>query len=231
MTIKDVERKFISIGEASVFTGLAQETLRRWFRDGKVQGFITSGGQRRFSIESLEEICKSNKNSEIRDKKEKELKRNYIYARVSTKKQSDDLERQVKYIQEKLQQEGKEIDSYIVIRDIGSGINFNKKGLNLLLDSAMSRTIREVVVANRDRLSRFGFDLIKAVIKKGGGKLKVINDSEIKSSEQELAEDLLSIVHIFSCKQNGKRSYSNRKCKDKDVEISVQSNKESKKFI
>ena len=227
MTIKDVERKFISIGEAAVFTGLSQETLRRYFKQGKVMGFTSAGGQRRFDVESLTELCSVNLQSiqnsqmgaeQIKQSAKKE-KRKIIYARVSSKKQADDLERQIQFIKQKIIEQGKSIDDFELISDIGSGINFNKKGTQLLLEYALSKTIEEVVIANRDRLSRFGFDLFKAIIKKSGGKLTVLNDIETKSSEQELAEDLLSIVHIFSCKQMGKRSYKNRKCSNKDAEI------------
>lgn len=227
MTIKDVERKFISIGEASVFTGLSQETLRRYFKQGKVNGFTSAGGQRRFEVENLKELCSKNLQSiqrnemgvEQAEQRAKREKRNIIYARVSSKKQADDLERQIQFIKEEITKQGKRVDDFELISDIGSGINFNKKGTNILLDYALSGTIGEVIIANRDRLSRFGFDLFKAIIIKSGGKLTVINDVQSKSSEQELAEDLLSIVHIFSCKQMGKRSYKNRKCSNQDSKV------------
>lgn len=234
MTIKDAERKYISIGEAAVFTGLSQETLRRYFAKGKIDGFTSVGGQRRFNKEALKSLCASNlqtdthdeeqsegiKREDIKEYGKKRVKRhNVIYARVSSKKQSDDLERQIQFIKSEINNRGKKSDDFELIADIGSGINFNKKGTNILLDYAMSGTIGNVIIANRDRLSRFGFDLFKAIIIKGGGQLTVLNDTETKSSEQELAEDLLAIVHIFSCKQMGKRGYKNRKCNDKNNEI------------
>ena len=91
--------------------------------------------------------------------------------------------------------------------DIASGINFNRKGLQTILDSCIQGTIGEVVIAHRDRLSRFGFDLIKIIIEKAGGKITILDDENNKSTEQELAEDLLSIIHIYSCRQMGRRSY------------------------
>lgn len=227
MTIKDVERKYLSIGEAAVFTGLSQETLRRYYKRGKVNGFVTAGGQRRFETKSLESLCASNMQANTIDENRneenegrcKKTKINFIYGRVSSKKQIDDLERQLQFIKTESTNRGFKIDEFEIISDIGSGINFNKKGTNILLDHAMSGTIGNVIIANKDRLSRFGFDLFKAIIIKGGGKLTILNDVETKSSEQELAEDLLAIVHIFSCKQMGKRSYKNRKCINKDSEI------------
>jgi len=125
---------------------------------------------------------------------------------VSSKKQVDDLARQIDY----LKSARTEYSSYIPIIDIGSGINFKRQGLSTILDACMQRTIGEVVVAHRDRLSRFGFELIKLIINKAGGTLTVIDDERNKSSEQELSEDLLSIVHIYSCKQMGRRKYRKR---------------------
>ena len=101
----------------------------------------------------------------------------------------------------------------ISISDIASGINFKRKGLQTILDSCIQGVIGEVIVAHRDRLSRFGFDLIKLIIEKAGGTITVIDDTQHKSTEQELAEDLLSIIHIYSCKQMGKRSYKTKQCK------------------
>ena len=107
--------------------------------------------------------------------------------------------------------EGQIFDSYKLISDIGSGINFKRQGLITILDSCLQNNIGEVVIAHKDRLSRFGFDLIKLIIEKAGGKITIINDEQNKSTEQELAEDLLSIIHIYSCRQMGKRKYTNTK--------------------
>jgi predicted site-specific integrase-resolvase len=122
----------------------------------------------------------------------------------------DDLSRQIGY----LRHYTPEYDSFTTLEDIGSGINFKRKGIQALLDRCLSGRIGTVVVAHRDRLSRFGFDLIKSIIEKAGGKIIVIDDTQGKSSEQELAEDLMSIVHIYSCRQMGKRSYSFTRNKD-----------------
>jgi predicted site-specific integrase-resolvase len=94
---------------------------------------------------------------------------------------------------------------------VASGINFKRKGLQTILDSCLSGTIGEIIVAHKDRLCRFGFDLVKLIVTKSGGTITVINDKENKSTEQELSEDLLSIIHIYSCRQMGKRSYQTRK--------------------
>jgi predicted site-specific integrase-resolvase len=118
----------------------------------------------------------------------------------------DDLSRQFEYIKNKRL----EYASYIPLSDVASGINFNRKGLSTLLDASLQGTLGEVIIAHRDRLCRFGFDLIKLIIEKNGGKIIVLDDEQNKSTEQELSEDLLSIIHIYSCRQMGKRSYKNK---------------------
>ena len=121
----------------------------------------------------------------------------------------DDLARQTEY----LQQRRPEYASYISITDVASGINFKRKGLQTILDACLQGTIGELVVAHRDRICRFGFELIESLVQKAGGKITVLDNDGNKNTEQELAEDLLSIVHVYSCRQMGKRSYTNRAIK------------------
>jgi len=194
------KRKFVSLREAIQITGIGEQTLRKFVDQNRIDSYKTPSGHRKFDKDYLEKMCNSLSN----DKKVQENKRqNYIYARVSSKKQFDDLNRQIEFIKNKRP----EYSSYNLITDIASGINFKRKGLLSILDSAIQNTLGEVVVAHRDRLSRFGFDLIDIVVTKGGGKITVIDDERNKSTEQELSEDLLSIIHIYSCRQMGRRKY------------------------
>jgi predicted site-specific integrase-resolvase len=194
------KRKFVSLREAIQITGIGEQTLRKFVDQNRIDSYKTPSGHRKFDKDYLEKMCNSLSN----DKKVQENKRqNYIYARVSSKKQFDDLNRQIEFIKNKRS----EYSSYNLITDIASGINFKRKGLLSILDSAIQNTLGEVVVAHRDRLSRFGFDLIDIVVTKGGGKITVIDDERNKSTEQELSEDLLSIIHIYSCRQMGRRKY------------------------
>ena len=198
--------EYIPILEASKITGLSIQTIRKLGDKKEIKCFKTPSGHRRFNKQDLEKFCDSNT---INEEKSENTQVNYIYTRVSSKKQLDDLSRQIKYIQ----QQKPEYSSYISISDIASGINFKRKGLQTILDSCLQGVIGEVIVAHRDRLSRFGFDLIKFIIEKAGGTITVIDDTQHKSTEQELAEDLLSIIHIYSCRQMGKRSYKTKQCK------------------
>jgi len=206
MNGNEIKKEYISINEAVKITGLSFQTIRKIGDKKQIQCFKTPSGHRRFNKQDLEKFCDSN----IIDEKDSKItKVNYIYTRVSSKKQLDDLSRQTEYIQ----QSKPEYSSYTTISDIASGINFKRKGLQTILDSCIQGAIGEVVIAHRDRLSRFGFDLIKIIIEKAGGKITILDDEQNKSSEQELAEDLLSIIHIYSCRQMGKRSYKIKQSK------------------
>ena len=199
----DIKKEYISIDEASKITGLSIQTIRKLGDKKQIKCFKTPSGHRRFNKQDLEKFCDPDS---FNEKDSENTKINYIYTRVSSKKQLDDLSRQVEYIQKRKP----EYSSYTTISDIASGINFKRKGLQTILDSCIQGVIGEVVIAHRDRLSRFGFDLVKIIIEKAGGTITILDDEKNKSSEQELAEDLLSIIHIM---QMGKRSYKIKQSK------------------
>jgi len=206
MNDKKEIKNFVSIREASRLTGLGNQTIRKMADDGTLRCYKTPAGQRRIDIQSIQELCSTVSNVS------KELtfsKKNFIYARVSTKKQVDDLSRQLDFLQQP------QFTGYTVVTDIASGINFKRKGLETILESCLQRNIGEIVVAHKDRLCRFGYELIEQLVIKAGGKITVLGDNgNNKSDEQELTDDLLAIIHVFSCRQMGKRSYANRKPKD-----------------
>ncbi len=198
---REKTKEYISIKEAASISGLHQHTLRKYADTNQIKCYKTPGGQRKFDKQSLEDYCD---NLHVIAKKPNNSKINYIYTRVSSKKQMDDLTRQLEFIHAV----NPKYDSYISITDVASGINFKRKGLQTILDSCLQKTIGEVIIAHRDRLCRFGFELFESIITKCGGHLTVIDDQQNKSTEQELAEDLLSIIHIYSCRQMGKRRYT-----------------------
>ena len=186
---------YISIGKATVLSGLCAQTLRKLADKNKIGSYRTFAGQRKFNKNDIIHMCYNS--SSIYEKKDN-TKINYIYTRVSSKKQSDDIEKQIEIIKS----QNPEYTSYKVISDISSCVNLKRQGLNIIIESCIQNNIGEVVIAHKDRLSRFGFDIIKIIIEKAGGKIIIINDEKNKSSAQELAEDLLSILHFYSCEQN-----------------------------
>ena len=209
MDIQDEEKRFVNVKEASRLTGLDPQTVRKMADNSSITCYKTPSGQRRISLQSIQELC----NNLVSDKKEQEVQRqNFIYGRVSSKKQMDDLSRQLEFLKRP------EYADYAIVSDIASGINFKRKGLSTILDSCLQGNIGEVVIAHKDRLCRFGFELIEQIINKSGGKITILDNQDNKTSEQELTDDLLAIIHVFSCKQMGKRSYRSRKGKDLENE-------------
>ena len=169
---------------------VSKETLRLWAEQGKLKITKTEGGHRRYIYNEKTE--------------NKEVNLNFIYARVSSKKQEDDLKRQVKFLQELY-------PKYKVITDIGSGINFNRRGFNNIIKAVITGTVKEIVVAHKDRLCRFGYELVENLCKHFSTTITVINDNDDKSTSEELAEDLLSIITVFTARFYRKRKYNKNK--------------------
>ena len=146
-------------------------------------------------------------NDAIKHASSSDQKQKICYCRVSSHHQKDDLKRQITFMQS-------QFPTYTIIQDIGSGINWKRSGLTSILELAMQGKLQEVVVAHRDRLCRFAFELIQWLLEINGVQLVVLNQ-EIQSTEQELAEDLLSIIHVFACRKMGKRRYQKKEKKEK----------------
>lgn len=179
-------------------------TLRKWADQGKVRFIRTPSGQRLYHLPSLQLLysCPSASSPP---------KQKICYCRVSSKKQLDDLKRQQDFFKQ-------QFPNHILVTDIGSGINWNRKGLKTLLEQSLSGNISEIVVAHRDRLCRFAFDLLSFIFQQGGTQLIVLDQENNQSSTQELTDDILSIIHVYSCKAMGKRRYkSNTDQKNKDL--------------
>lgn len=165
------------------------QTLRRWADAGKINFQWSPGGIRLYELPTATDADGHSFQ-----------KKKVVYARVSSAKQKDDLQRQADYLLSRF-------PDYHLVTDIGSGINWRRKGLLALLDEADAGALQEVVVASRDRLCRFAFELIQHIFTQRGVKLVVL-DAADQSAEQELSDDLLSIVQVFCCRRNGKRRYS-----------------------
>ena len=195
-------------GEAAKRLGIVEATVRAWADDGKLSFIRTAGGQRRYDIDSFlltnhDNRANQNYLDNFRGKcKSQEAKKTQgaIYCRVSSHKQKDDLQRQIQSLQEIY-------PKHKVFKDICSGLNYKRSGLSRLLVDVQEGTIKEVVVAHKDRLARFGTELIEWILMRAGATL-IIQDHKTLSPDQELTEDLLAIVHVFSCRLNGKRRYS-----------------------
>ena len=149
------------------------------------------------------------------------------YCRVSSNKQKDDLERQVENMKLQLTAQGKPFE---IISDIGSGINYKKKGLKELLKLITQNKVDKVVVLYKDRLLRFGFELVEYMASLYNCEIEIIDNTE-KSEQQELVEDLVQIITVFSCKLQGKRANKARKLVKELIEGGEDSDKINKSNV
>lgn len=193
--------KYYSIHEFSKILGVTPQTLRNWDAKGNLKPDHTrDNGYRYYSQKQLNEFLGIQNDGRVV----------VGYCRVSSNKQKDDLARQVQNMDEYLHSLGVE---YSIIQDVGSGINYTKKGLRQLLKMINRKEVSRVVVFYKDRLLRFGFELIEYVANLNGCEIDVLDSTE-KSEQEELVEDLVQIITVFSCKLQGKRANKTRKMVD-----------------
>lgn len=157
----------LNMQKACKLYGVRAETLRRWADTGHVYSWRSPNNTRMFRSTDLEKFFNRDRNED------KNIGKKIVYARVSSHKQRDDLQRQIDLLR-------RLYPDHIVIQDIGSGINFKRKGLRSILDSCMSREVGEIVVAHKDRLCRFGFELIEHIVNNQGGKIIVLDEENDK---------------------------------------------------
>ena len=182
-----------SIGKVAQKLGVTTTTLRNWDKAGiLIPDKVTDGGTRYYSDETINKFLHKSMSKD---------KRVIGYCRVSSNKQKDDLERQIYNVKTYLLSKGYNFE---IITDIGSGINYNKKGLHKLLDAILNGEVSKVVILYKDRLVRFGYELIEYLCDKYDTKIEIIDMTE-KTEEEELVEDLIQIVTVFSCRLQGKR--------------------------
>ncbi len=195
----------VSISEAARVLGVSKETLRRWEAAGKFKAERTPGGHRRYDVDQLRGIA--------RNRPPDPSKRVTLgYARVSSRDQKEDLKRQVEVLSEFCARQGWVHD---VIEDLGSGMNYNKKGLRLLIERICSGEVGRLVVTHKDRLLRFGSELVFAVCEQFGTEVVIINRSKDRNYEEDyeedLAQDVLEIITVFSARLYKSRSHKNKK--------------------
>lgn len=185
----------MSIGKFAKELGVTPEHVRTMHRTGEViPARISEKGTRYYSEEQLREL----KNTQFSQREEKVV----AYCRVSTKSQKEDLEKQVENVKSYMYAKGY---SFEVITDIGSGINYKNKGLQELISLIDSNQVTKVVILHKDRLVRFGFELIQLLCELHDVEIEIIDNSE-KNKDEELTDDLIQIITLFANKLYGSRS-------------------------
>jgi putative resolvase len=185
--------------------GVSVDTLRRGEAAGKIKVERTPGGHRRYDVDQLRGIA--------RNRPPDPSKRLTIgYARVSSHDQKEDLKRQAAVLSEFCTRQGW---VHEVIEDLGSGMNYSKRGLRLLIKRICSGEVGRLVVTHKDRLLRFGSELVFALCEQFGTEVVIINRSEDSSYEEDLEQDVLEIITVFSARLYGSRSHKNKKLVEK----------------
>ena len=186
---------YVNTRKAVALLGVHPNTLRKWANDGRIEHIRSPGGRRLYDVDAF-----------LRESVGVEV---VLYARVSSYAQKDALRGQVALLQSRYP--GAEI-----IKDIGGGLNWKRKGLVALLGRLHGGEKLRIVVAHKDRLARFGFELVDWLAKQNGGEIVVLDASKC-SPEQELTEDILSILDTFSCRLYGLRKYRDKIKEDKNL--------------
>lgn len=184
--------ELLSIGKFAKTVGVTTTTLRRMHQSGElIPAHISNGGTRYYSTEQLKLFQSSNNERIV-----------IGYCRVSTPSQKDDLETQVQNVKSYMYAKGYKFD---IIKDIGSGINYKKKGLKELINRIENNEVSKVVILYKDRLIRFGFELIEYLCEINNVEIEVIDNSEC-SKEKELTDDLIQIITVFANRLYGQHS-------------------------
>ena len=193
----------VNISEAARILGVTTTTLRNWDKKGLLKpDELTKGKARRYRIESLRNI---NRNIIFT----KDDLKTIAYARVSSHDQKEDLTRQVQLLELYCAKHGYK---YEVIQDIGSGMNYYKKGLTKLIDLILDNQVQRLILTHKDRLLRFGTELVFSICEAKNVEIIIINQgNETPSFEEELAKDVLEIITVFSARLYGSRSKKNKK--------------------
>ena len=208
--------RLVGIGEAAQALGVSITTLRRWEAAGKLSAEHTAGGHRRYDLAKLR--------PEMFRAEDEANRRTVAYARVSSHEQKDDLERQKQVLERYCARQGW---TFEVIADLGSGLNYHKKGLKRLLDAVIDGEIGRLVITHKDRLLRFGAELVFSICEAKGVEVVILNQGSRSDAspaqqgedadttfEEDLAKDVLEIITVFSARLYGSRSRKNQKLLD-----------------
>lgn len=191
--------------------GVSVKTLQRWDRDGILKANRTPTDRRYYTYDQYLQFKGINT---VEDNREI-----VIYARVSTRNQKDDLKNQVEFLKTFCNSKGMIVSQ--CIEDFGSGLNYNRKKWNQLLNEVMENKIKTIVISNKDRFIRFGYDWFEKFCEKFHTSIIVVNN-ETLSPNEELVQDIISILHVFSCRLYGLSKYKKQIKEDEEIAKELQ---------
>jgi predicted site-specific integrase-resolvase len=191
--------------EFAEMIGVSVKTLQRWDTSGKLKSNRSPTDRRYYTHKQYVDYT-----GESQTKHGKTI----IYTRVSTTNQKDDLNNQIEFLKQYANAKGMIVDE--IFEDIGSGLNYNRKKWNKLIDDCMQGEIKTILVAHKDRFIRFGYEWFEKFLKLNGVEIIVVNNEKL-SPQEELVNDLISVIHVFSCKIYGLRKYKKRIKEDDEI--------------
>jgi putative resolvase len=196
--------RIVSISEAAEVLGVSITTLRRWEAAGKLVAEHTAGGHRRYDLAKLR--------PELFRAADQGQRKTVAYVRVASPDQKDDLERQQLLLQRYCARQGW---TFEVIADLGSGVNYHKKGLKRLVSEMLDGHVGRLVITHKDRLLRFGAELVFAVCEAKNVEVVILNQGEDTVFEEDLAKDMQEIITVFGARLYGSRSRRHQKLLDR----------------
>lgn len=205
--------KFYTLSEAANFLHIHKMTLHNWSKKNLIKYTTLPNGYRRYTEEDLLDALK------IKKKPQNIIKKNIIYSRVSTPLQKENLERQNQRLLDYCASKGIQVSE--CLSDIASGMNFNRINFKKLINLVLSNEVDTIVIEFKDRLVRFGFDLIEHMCSYYNTKIIIINNSEIIDYRTEMTNDMIAIIHHFCMRLYGSRK---SKIKIKEIQKSINSN-------
>ena len=211
--------KRYKVGEFAKLLNVTVKTLQNWDKQGTLKAYRTPTNQRFYTEEQLNQVLNL---SSANQEQKQGLK--IGYCRVSTHNQKNSLQNQEEYLRSYTNAKGVILDE--VFTDIDSGINYNRKNFNKILELVEAGEVLEIYVTYKDRLVRFGFDWFNNFCEKHGAKIIILNQPST-SPEHELAEDLLNIVTVFSTRSHGLRTYK----KQLEQNLNEKNNKNKSKLL
>jgi len=188
--------RLYTMKEASKLLGVHIRTIQKWDKAGKIRCVRTVGGKRRVPESEIKRILGIHEERKI-----------IGYARVSSRTQKDDLERQIELIKNYARERDWEIE---ILKDVSSGLKEDRRNFQKLLRMVINKEVSKVIIAYPDRLTRFGFKTLEEFFRSYGTEIVVINHEE-KSPQEELVEDLITIISHFAGKLYGMRSHKYKK--------------------
>ena len=197
--------------------GVSVKTLQRWDRDGIWKANRTPTDRRYYTYDQYLQFKGIQTENDIRDI--------VIYARVSTRNQKDDLQNQVDFLKLFCNAKGMIVNQ--CIEDFGSGLNYNRKKWNKLFDDVMGNRIKTIVITNKDRFIRFGYDWFEKFCEKFNTKIIIVKN-ETLSPKEELVQDMIAILHVFRCRLYGLRKYKKQIKEDEEIVKELQNGNKSK---